>query len=437
MNPAGNESLRPDTDTTRAVRLGLFGLILGFVVFLVWAAFAPLDAGVPANGVVAVSSKRKTVDHLSGGIVAEIRVKEGDTVAQGQVLLRLVHTQAEAQQAIIRSQLISARAVEARLLAERSRAATVVYGHPLLQERNDPTVRSAIETQDKLFHSRRGAHQAGLSALSQSIEGVREEIQGMKALEEGKKQQLALLREEQNSQQELFRKGYISRNRMLELERSIAEIGSRQGEHLANIARARTALTELSLRRQEREDQFLQAVEGQLAEVQKECEKLDEQLRAVSDELARTDIRAPASGVVVGLAVHTVGGVVRGGQALMDIVPEGEPFVIEAQVRPQLIEKVARGMPVLVRFSALDKFNPVLNGQVEVVSADRLVDQRTGASYYAARIVVPPEELSRLTYSKIAPGMPVDVVIKTGERSLLRYLLGPLFDQLFLSLKEP
>lgn len=433
--PAQNE-VALKSNPLPVMRVGLLVVLIGFVGFLAWAALAPLDAGVTASGMVAVESKRKTIQHLNGGIVQDILVKDGDRVKKGQVLLRLERTQIEAQRLITRTQLVGAKAVQARLLAERTGAEAPSFDDPILAPKDDPLVREAITTQMALFKTRRKAIDGQLSILDTAIRGLQQQIEGLQALEKGKAEQIRLLQDELDSLRTLFEKGYVPRNRIFELERAIADISSRRSSDLSDIGRAQSTLNELRLRKLQLEQEFHKEVETQLADVQREAAILGERLIALDDELSRVEIRSPADGIVVGLSVHTIGGVIRAGEPILDLVPEGDPLIIEARIMPHLIERVAIGLPTLVRFVALDKLNPVVQGEVTSVSADILTDKGTGQPYYAARITVPQEELLKLNYERINPGMPVDVVIKTGERSMLEYLLRPLLNHMFMALRE-
>jgi HlyD family type I secretion membrane fusion protein len=424
------------SNPTPVIRLGLLVILIGFVGFLAWAALAPLDAGVTASGTVTVESKRKTIQHLNGGIVQEILVKDGDVVRKDQVLIRLDPTQIEAQRQITRNQLVIAKAIQARLLAERMGEDNPSFDDSIFNPKDEPIVREAITTQMALFRSRRQTLMGQLSILDTSIRGLEQQIEGLQALERGKAEQEKLLRDEAQSLRALLEKGYVPRNRIFELERAIADISSRRSGDLADIGRAQAALNELRLKKLQLQKEYHKEVESQLTDAQRDVASLRERLVALDDELSRVEIRSPADGIVVGLNVHTIGGVIRAGEPILDLVPEGDPLIIEARIKPHLIEKVAVDLSALVRFVALDSLNPVVNGKVIGVSADVLTDKVTGEPYYVARIMVPQEEMLKLKYERINPGMPVDVVIKTGERSLLEYLLRPLLSHLFLALRE-
>ncbi len=415
---------------------GWLVILLGLVGFTLWASFAPLDAGVTAPGTIVVDTQRQRVQHLSGGIVAEILVRDGDPVEQGQVLVRLDRTTPQAELAIVRAKLLSALALEARLRAERDAAETVDFPAEVLAEQHDPRVELTVATQRHLFETRRRSRLNEVAILEEQSQGIREQIQGHEAQIISKQRQASLLQQELDAMQHLFEEGYVPRTRIFELERALAETEARLSDDIAAIGRARSALGEVRLSKVRVEQEFLKQVETELSAVQREVDELHERRVALTDQLDRVDIRAPVSGVVVNRQVHTIGGVVRPGEDLLELVPGDAPLIIEARVAIQSIELLWPGQEAMVRFSALDTRNPVVHGEVVMVSADRLEDQRTGEPYFLARVEVPVEEMDRLTYERIVPGMPVDVVVRTQERTLLQYLLKPVTDALFTGMRE-
>lgn len=427
----------PDSNPLPFMRLGVIFIVVGFVGFLLWAAFAPLDAGVTASGTIGVESKRKTIQHLSGGIIQDILVKDGDAVKAGQVLLKLERIQIEAQQQITHSQLVSAKALELRLLAERLGKPSPDFGkNPILQEKTTPIVQEAIETQLALFKTRNQTLNGQLSILDTTADGFQQQLEGLLSQERSKAEQAKLLNEELAALRPLYKKGYVARNRIFELERAAAEVSSQHSGNLADTGRIRSALNEVKLKKLQITQEFHKEVETHLAEAQRDAASLGEKFTALNDELARTEIRAATDGIVVSLNFHTNGGVIRAGDPILELVPQSDPLIIEAHIMPHLIEQVTKGQPALIRFVALDSINPVVEGIVMGVSADILVDKNTGQPYYAARISVPPDEMLKLKYERINPGMPADVVIKTGERSMLEYLLRPLMESVFMALRE-
>lgn len=418
----------PDVDYATPIRLGVLLLLLGFGGFLLWAAFAPLDEGVPAPAQVSVESKRKRIDHLSGGIIEKILVREGDTVRESQELIVLNETQAKAGLNAIESQWRIAAAAEARLKAEQAGLREILFPPRLTAAADDPEVAAAMKAQTDLFRSRRTALEGDLRIIRESVRGLEEQARSLEQLRLGRERQVELFREQLASYQKLNTQGFISRNQLLDLERQLAEVQSKQSEDLSNIAGVNARLAEFRVRGAQRETEYRREIETQLAELQAQVATLAERLVAQRDTYTRLAIRAPVTGTVVDLAFHTVGGVVKPGERIMDIVPASDGLIVEAQVAPQYIDRVYAGLPAEVQFDAYmsSAERPVVFGHVAVVSADALTDPRSGTPYYAVRVAVPGAELSKLGALKLQPGMQGSVMVKTGERSLLVYLWRPL-----------
>jgi protease secretion system membrane fusion protein len=424
-------------DARRPMRVGLLALALGFGGFLAWAAWAPLDEGVAAPASVSIDTRRKPVQHLSGGIVSEVLVHEGQEVRAGQVLLRLDPATARANFEASRQRYLSLRASQSRLLAEQGGASTIKW-HPDLQAAaQDPLVRQQMDNQQQLMASRRASLAAEVQALEESIEGQQGLIASYRQMAESRQQQLALVRDELKNTRGLVDEGYAPRNRQLELERMVADSLTAQAELQGNLARAQRAVLELRQRIIARRQDYRKEIEEQLADTSRDVIAEGEKYRALQEDLQRTEIRAPASGQVVGLVMQTVGGVVQPGQKLMDIVPEHEPLLLEARVAPHFIDRVHPGLPVDIRFTAF-AHSPqlVVAGKVNSVSGDLIVENANTPPYYLARVAVTPEGLHRLGARQLQPGMPAEVVIRTGERSLLTYLLHPLSKRMAGAMKE-
>ena len=430
----------PDTsaaDARRIGRIGLLTLALGFGGFLLWAAFAPLDEGVPSAGMVAIDTKRKTVQHLSGGIIEKVVVREGDRVRQGQLLIRLDTAMARANHESVRQRYLGLRAMQARLTAEHTGAQHLVFHDDLQAAAADPLIRHQMQTQEQLFHTRARLLRSDLQSIEESIEGQRGMYEAYTRMLRSRQVQSESLNDELDNLRGLVADGYAPRNRQHELERLVADSSSGIADLLGNTVRAQRSMSELRQRAFSRQQEQHREVQTQLAEVDREVLAEQEKFKALADELARMDIKSPADGQVVGLAVQTVGGVIQAGQKLMDIVPGSAPLLLEAQVAPHLIDRVQSDLPVDVRFSSF-AHSPqlVVEGKVQSVSSDLLTDPQTLASYYLARIEVTAEGLKRLGKRQLQPGMPVEVVFKTGERSLLTYLLHPLTKRIAASLTE-
>ena len=437
--PGTASSSQPPADAGRVARIGLWTLGLGFGGFLLWAALAPLDEGVPTQGMVAIDTKRKSVQHLSGGIVKRVLVREGDQVQQGQTLVELDQAVARANYEAVRQRYLGLRAMQGRLLAEQSGAAAVSFHPELQQAASDPLIQNQIETQRQLFRSRRAALRADLQGIEENIQGQQVQLQAYQSMSVNRSSQLALLQDELKHTRELVAEGYAPRNRQLELERSVADVQVAIADLNGNSLRGQRTIAELRQRALARQQEYRKEVETELAEVTREVQSDAEKFVAVKADLERTEIRSPASGQVVGLAVQTEGGVVQPGQKLMDVVPADAPLLLEARIEPHLIDKVSAGLPADLRFSAF-AHSPqlVVAGEVVSISGDLLSEQQGNAvfSYYLARVKVTPEGMKTLGQRQLQPGMPVEVIVKTGERSLLTYLLHPLTKRLAASLKE-
>ena len=425
--------------TSNAARIGLWALLIAFGGFLLWAALAPLDEGVPAHGSVALDTKRKAVQHLSGGIVSEVLVREGQQVQEGQLLMRLDAAVARANHEAVRQRYLGLRAMQGRLLAEQSGAAAIQF-HPDLQaQAGDPLIAQQMRNQEQLFATRRSLLQSDLQSIEESIQGQEGLLQAYAGMLESRRGQLALVQEELKHLRELVAQGYAPRNRQLELERQVADIQAALADLQGNTVRAHRSIGELRQRAMSRRQEYRREVETQLAEVNREVLSDAEKLVAVANDLERTEIKAPATGQVVGLTQQTVGGVVQAGQKLMDIVPQGAPLLLEARVEPHMIDRVHEGLPVDVRFSTFaNSPQLVVHGKVVSISRDLLTEQQGGMSYsyYLARVEVTPEGRQQLGKRELQPGMPVEVIFKTGERSLLTYLLHPLVKRMAASLTE-
>ena len=374
-------SMGVNTDARTHARLGWWIVIVGVGGFLLWASLAPLDKGVPLSGTVAVSSNRKSIQHPTGGIIEDILVKEGDIVKAGQTLVTMNDTQTKTLAEVSRVQYITARATEARLAAEREDKRSIIFPAELESARNDPRVAANISLQNLLFASRRTAIQS----------------------------ELRILKEQLDSMRDLANEGYVARNRMLDVERTYVQ----------------------------RQQEYQKEVRTQLSDIQKEAESLKMRLISLDFDLANVEVKAPVDGTVVGLNVFTRGGVIGPGFKLMDIVPSDDLLVVEGQVPVYLIDKVHPDLKVELIFSAFNQnITPHIPGIVTHVSADRLVDEKSGQPYYKLRAKVAPEGMKMVDNLHIRPGMPVDLFVKTGERTMLNYILKPIFDHLKMSLTE-
>ena len=426
--------------SSRLGRTGLWVLAGGLALFFVWAALAPLDEGVPTQATVAIDTKRKAVQHLQGGIIREVMVREGDEVKEGQPLVRMDDAVARANFEATRQRYLGLRAMEARLLAEQTGRERIEFSAELRAEASsDPLIARHMATQEQLFATRRAALRADLQAIEESIRGQEASIQAMAGMQDSRQTQRRLLQEQLANISGLVKDGYAPRNQMLELERQVAEVSTAITDLQGNQARGRQAIAELRQRALARQQDYRKETDSQLADVAREVQSDEGRFRAYRDDLERTLIRSPATGQVVGLMFQTVGGVLPPGQKLMDIVPEKDVLLLEAKIPPHLIDAVQPGLSTDVRFSAF-AHSPqlVVEGKVVSVSADLLSEQTPMgmSTYFLARVQLTPEGMKGLGRHQIQPGMPAEVIIRTGERTVLTYLLHPLTRRVAASMKE-
>jgi len=438
VNTADAGGLRASSDTTAVAKTGLWVLGLGFGGFLLWAGLAPLDEGVPTQGMVTLDTKRKTVQHLSGGIVKEVLVHEGQQVKEGDPLLRLDGAVAKANYEAVRQRYLGYRAMQSRLFAEQAGQNAIDFHPDVNAAMNDPLIKQQVSTQQQLIQARRAALAADLQGIEESVQGLKEQLGSYQNILVQRRSQLSLLTEELNNTRGMVKEGYAPRNRQLELERMVAESNAAIADLNGNSLRVQRQVAELTQRSMARKQEYRKEVETQLADVTREVQSDAEKFVAVSADLDRMEIKAPASGQVVGLTVQTVGAVLQPGQKLLDVVPDSQTLLLEAHIPPHLIDKVQAGLSTDVRFNAF-AHSPqlVVEGKVLSVSGDLLSDPaQPQFSYFLARVQVTPEGMKTLGKRQMQPGMPAEIVIKTGERSMLTYLLHPLLKRMASSMKE-
>ncbi|TFZ00699.1 HlyD family type I secretion periplasmic adaptor subunit [Ramlibacter henchirensis] len=426
-----------DVDSRKHVRLGWAVILAGLGGFGAWASLAPLDKGVPLTGTVTVATNKKAVQHQVGGTVESILVKEGDVVKAGDPLVRMNAVQPRAAAEAIRVQYFAARAAEARLIAERDSRGTIAFPADLLRMQGDPRIATMITVQRQLITTRQSALRSEMAALEENIIGLTLQNQGLEESRQGKREQLQFLKEQLEGMRDLARDGYVPRNRLLELERLYAQINTSIAEDSGSIGRSARQISEIRMRRVQKQQEYQKEVRTQLSEAQKDAEALSNKLAGLDHEVTNTIVRAPVDGTVVAMNVFTNGGVVPAGYRLMDIVPSGDPLVVDGQLPVHLIDKVNPDLKVELIFSAFNQnLTPHIPGVVTHVSADRLVDEKTGQPYYAVKAKVAPEGMKMVSQLQIRPGMPVDMFVKTGERTMMSYLLKPMIDNARMALKE-
>lgn len=401
-----------------------------------WGGSAPLAGAAIASGQVVVQSNRKTIQHLEGGIVREIAVTDGDAVKSGELLVRLDDTRARTNLDVLQGRYFAARARAARLIAERDGHAEIVFPAELLQA-SHPAAVEAVNGQRRIFEARRIWVDGQIAILRQQIAQLREEIAALEAQVESETRQAGLIGEEMQGVEALVVKGLERRPRLLALQRTAEEIGARRSDHLGQIARAQQKIGEAELKIADHENKRIDDIMQELRATQDELFDLQEKLFAARDVLERTEIRAPRNGIVVNRRIHTIGGVINPGEAVLEIVPEAEELLIEARVRKDDIDLVRPGMKAQVRLIAYrQRWTPSVDGTVQTISADRLEDDRSGESFYVARIEVDPASLAKLPDAELYPGMPADVLIVTESRTALDYMLSPITSSLARAFRE-
>ena len=417
---------------------GLVVILFGVGGFLLWSVKAPLDAGVVADGTVTVSSNRKTLQHLSGGRVTAIDVKEGDTVKKDQVLVRLDKTPLEMRYSALGAQYLSAKTIEERLLAERDGLEVIVLDASLTQQfSGSKRLVEARQLQARLFETRRKTVQDEVAMLEENLEGLVGQINNLNKVKGFRDHQFSLISRELGAIRSLSEKNYYPKAQMLVLEREAAEISGSISEDILNIAKLKSQQNEIKIKLYQVRHEYVQEVESELTSKQKELSMLEDERISTRHELDNTEIRSPINGTVLDVKVSTIGGVIQPGEHLMDIVAAGQPLQIDARIPVHAIDKMAPGLMVDVLFPALNHaLLPSVPARVLTVSADRLIDEATQQPYYLAEVQVSREGVRLLGDYKIKAGMPASVTIKTGERTFLSYLFKPLLARLELAFKE-
>ena len=427
--PAG----APSDSARGPIFAGLAILALFFGAFGGWAILAPLNAAVMGEAVVKVEGNRKSVQHLGGGIVRQLLVSEGDSVAAGDVLVILDDTTSRAELNVLEQQATTLQAMEARLVAERDGAAEITFPAELDKSGSE----AAIRAQSQEFESRRAALQGETRILNERAAQLGEQIAGSEAQVASLQGQLTSVRDERASLQKLFDDGVVPRTRLLQLERTASGIEGQIASLVAAIGSGRAAISENEQRVLQLGLDRMAEVNRQLADVQSRLLDLTPRLSAARAALDRMEIRAPYGGRVVDLAVFSVGAVIGPGERVLDIVPEAPSLVVEARIRVEDIADIAPGMVAEVHFTSYkQRVTPLIHGRVADISADRLTDQRTQMPYYVAHVAVDAEELAASPEIQLYPGMPATVMITTEARTALDYLVGPLFASLDQSFRQ-
>lgn len=421
-----SEDIALVTDERPIRNIGFIILAITFGILGTWGYLAPIDSAALAPGSVTVKSHSKTVQHLDGGIVSELLAKDGDIVKEGDVLLKLDGTEVKAQLEILRGQLITYSAQLARLVAERDRKETVTFPDNL-QDLSDPHILEARQGETQIFQARKNSYEGEISVLKQRINQLSSKIDGLKGQRASKQELMTSYHDEEVDLKALLAEGFADKQRLRDIERNHATVTGDVASLTSDIASSEMQIGETKLQILQLQKKFQEEVASKLGEVQAQLYDVSQRVTATADKVTRTDVKAPASGRVLGLSVHNVGGVITPGKPILDIVPQQEELIINAQVSPIDIDRVRPGLVAEVRFSAFKQaLTPKVLGKVINISADRLTDERSGNTYYQAQIELTPESYTKLRGFELVPGMPAEVFINTGERTVFEYLMQPI-----------
>jgi HlyD family secretion protein len=432
-------------NTPRGARSSIrLHLIVGLAVVIVlagglggWASTAEISGALIAPGSIVVESSVKKVQHPTGGVVGELRAHDGDLVKAGDVVVRLDDTVTKASLAIVTKNLDGLWARAARLEAEQQGRDKIVFPRMLLDRADDPDVRNVMASESKLFEVRTTGRTGQKAQLRERVTQLNEEIAGLEAQEKAKDQEIALVEKELVGVSSLYDQHLVQLTRLTTLQRDAARLNGERAQFVASRAQARGKITETELQIIQVDKDLVSDVSKDLRETNDKIGEFVERKVTAEDQLRRIDIRAPQDGMVEQSTVHTVGGVITAGDAIMLVVPQADDLQVEAKVNPQDIDKLQIGQKTVLRMSAFNsRTTPELNGVVTRVSPDVTTEQRTGQSYYTIRVSMPPEQVARLGEVKLIPGMPVEAFVQTGDRTLLSYLIKPLKDQLMRAFRE-
>lgn len=433
---------RQRTPSQRSIRRHL---LAGLVVVLLlgggiggWASTAQISGALVAPGSVVVDSNVKKVQHPTGGVVGEVRVRDGDTVKAGDVLVRLDDTVMKASLAIVTKGLNAMYARAARLQAESLGADHISFPQPLLEQAaHDPDAKAVVASEQNQFQVRRAGRSGQRAQFQERISQLQQEISGLTAQEEAKSREIELINKELSGVRELYARNLVQISRLTALERDAARLEGDRGQFVAAKAQAKGKIAETELQIIQIDKDLSTEVSKELREVNDKIGELVERKVTAEDQLRRVEIRSPQDGTVLQSNVHTVGGVIAAGDTIMQIVPQQDALAVEARVNPQDVDQLRMGQKVLLRLSAFNqRTTPELVGELVRLSPDTTIDQRTGQSYYTIRVAIAPDELARLDNVRLIPGMPVETFVQTGERTMLAYLVKPLHDQLMRAFRE-
>jgi HlyD family type I secretion membrane fusion protein len=421
----------PSSDFRRIARIGLIVVVLTFGVLGLWAAFAPLGAAVIGPGTIAIETNRKTIQHLEGGIVRKIHVREGDRVKAGQLLVELDPLQPTAGVEITRTQLFTLLARSDRLASERDGLASVRFSPEVLAQSADPIVRQAMNDEMRQFQERRATISGQVAILRSRAAQYREQISGIDRQKKAMLGQDRILEEELSGLRELYEKQLVPKPRLLALEREQQQISGQVGRLEADRAQAEKAIGESQLQAEQLQKEFQQSIAKELADIQAQTTELKEKYTVAQDVARRVNITSPVTGSVQGLRVFTEGAVIRGAEPIMDIVPAQGGFEIHAQFSPTDVDSLHPGMRTELRFPSFHQRNiPIVEGRIATVSQDRLVDEASKTAYFLVTIHLNEKDLPPALRGKLVAGMPAEVIVPTGSRTALEYIFNPLTNAL-------
>ena len=431
-------ALEREFDPRPLVRAGLLILAAGVLALGGWAVLAPLSGAVIAPGFVKIDLNRKVVQHQEGGIVAAIRVRDGDHVKAGQELILLDDVRVDAQLDLLRTQYDSERAKAARLEAERAFAEKLSFPRDIADRQSDPRVNEVIVRESGLFRARRETVDQQIAVLRKQIRETTDEAAALAAQLSAEEKALKLQKEELVANERLLDQGYVQKTRILTLERAVAEYEAKYGEHRAAASQARQRATELELRILSIRNDYVQKAADELKDTTGRLFDLEERIRPSKDASERQRILAPIAGEVVGLRVFTSGAVIGPRDVLMEIVPDDKRLIIEARIRPEDINHVRDGSQADIRLTAYkQRTTPLVEGRVVYVSGDRMVDEQTKQPYYVVHVDVSPQSLAQAGNLTLQAGMPAEVFIRTDERTTFDYLTAPVTSYLRRAMREP
>ncbi len=433
---ASSEALAGLDDPFQAIRFGYLVIVVGIGSFIVWATTAPIDEGVSAQGSVVVESQRKTIAHLTGGTVASINVRENQHVNAGDVLMALDPTRARVAYDSLVAEYVTAEAKLARLVAEQRFATKVEFPVEIVHQATEIGREDILQGQVQLFKTRQQAMESEQAILRENLSASGSQATGVRQQLAARRRQIELLSEELRNNRPLAEEGYLAKNRLLEQERQLAELSSIASDLHARIAKESSSAAEIRLRLLQRRQEYLKEVETAANESRREVTGLTERLKDARLELERTTLHAPVTGQVVSLVAQAPGSIITPGMRLMEIVPAGDKLLLDIHVPINVAHRVKPGTLTDVRIAIFPETpNLIVEGKVQSISTDRHEPPNV-QPYYLARVEVTPDGIAKLHGRQLRPGMAVDVVIKTGERSFMAYLVAPLNRRLFEAFRE-